>query len=333
MIISTIFLILILDFALGLQSGNDSPANSLSAMILRAKETKVAIPLIGVHDALSARIILDQKENSPSSFKDISLFVSGFGVSASRLGQPDAGILTRSDMEDASRNVILSVPRGTPVIVDGDTGYGGSSNVRQTIRRAAAIGAAAISIEDQHFPKRCTYVAGRGVNVVDREEAIRRVRTALAAQKEALEQDGNQIMVIARTDCRMGIDFQEAMARCQAFEQLGADIVYAENLQSNEEYIQLRRSISKPMILAQVQTGTDVENLRTVQEIGEMGFELALWGVSGLQAYVLAMASAASELLEQGGMVSSTRLATLEDVKRIVGFDELDEFDSRHPCV
>lgn len=105
--------------------------------------------------------------------------------------------------------------------------------------------------------------------------------------------------------------------------------MYTKNLQSDEEYMQFRNSISKPMILAQVLTGTNEQTLRTVQEIGEMGLELALWGVSGLQSLVMAMTNAASEVLEQGGIVSSTQVGgTLEDVKQIVGFNELNKFQS-----
>ncbi len=307
-------------------SSNDA-ATTFLQMIAKARETRTTIPMIGVHDTLSARIV--QQHNSSNK---IALFVSGFGVSASRLGEPDAGILTRSDMEDACRNVILSVPRPTPVIMDGDTGYGGASNIRQTIRRAAAMGAAAISIEDQVFPKRCTYVAGTNVNVVDRKDAVDRVRTAIAAQKEAYEQDGNKILLIARTDCRLGWNLQEAIERCQVFEELGADLVYAENLQSDDEYVRVRNLISKPMILAQVQTGRNEKQLKTMQEIGGMGFEVALWGVMGLQAAVAAMSHAVSELLGETGRVASTELATLESVKRVVGFDSLDEFEAQHRC-
>ena len=317
---------------IGLQR-NDVSTKSLSAMISRARETDVAIPLIGVHDALSARIILHQMERSPNPSKDIGLFISGFGVAAARLGQPDAGILTRTDMEDAARNVIMSIPSTTPIILDGDTGYGGSSNVRQTIRRAASLGATAISIEDQVFPKRCTFVAGSNVNVVGRDDSIKRIRTALAAKHESLEQDGNNVMVIARTDCRMGLGFEEALARCQLFEQLGADIVYAENLQSDEEYLKLREAITKPMILAQLQTGENDQVLRTFDDIGAIGYELALWGVSGLQAAVSAMVMAATDLLDRGGVVSSTKMASLSDVKNIVGFSELEDFESRHQCL
>jgi 2-methylisocitrate lyase-like PEP mutase family enzyme len=306
--------------------------NVLSEMIARARTSKTTIPLIGVHDSISARIVARQQHQQPD--RDIALFVSGFGVSATRLGQPDAGILTRSDMEDATRNIIASVPRRTiPVIVDGDTGYGGSPNVRQTIRRVAALGAAAITIEDQVFPKRCTYVAGRGVNVVERHEAVQRVNAALAAREEAWERDGNPMMVIARTDCRMATSFHEALERCLIFQEIDADIVYAENLQSIDEYVKLREHISKPMMLAQVQTGSNTEMLLSMKDVGDMGYELALWGVSGLQAAVAAMDLAVAELLmEDKAAVSSTVLASLGDVKDLVGFEDLDNFESMYPC-
>lgn len=314
--------------------------NVLSRMIATARETQTAIPLIGVHDALSARIVMAAEHRSigQKQDKNVGLFVSGFGVSASRLGQPDAGILTRSDMEDATRNILAAVQqqsgRGAPpVVMDGDTGYGGSANIRQTILRAAAMGVSAISIEDQVFPKRCTYVAGSGVRVVERTEAIQRIQAALAAQREAWEQSGNHISIIARTDCRMGTSFQEAIDRCLAFEELGSDIVYAENLQSTEEYMELRGEISTPMILAQVQTGMNESTLKSLQQVGDIGYELALWGVTGLQAAVAAMDNAVASILESDEQenYSCTKLASLEMIKGVVGFDDLDLFESRFP--
>lgn len=308
------------------------------------RAVKPAIPLIGVHDALSARIAIQQFEKFHSvkdDYPSLALFVSGFGVSASRLGQPDAGILTRSDIEDATRNVLQHSSRKDrksvskiPVIMDGDTGFGGASNLRQTVRRAAALGAAALSIEDQVFPKRCTYVAGSSVNIVERSQAVDRIKTAVAARQEALEQDGNEILLIGRTDCRMALGFAEAQGRCLAFEELGADIVYAENLQDDSEYENLRSTISCPIMLAQVQTGLSGQRLRTLQEIGEdLGYELALWGVTGLQAAVAAMNQAMLEFLETGGPISSTELSSLDDVKDLVGFSDLDDFEGKYPCV
>ena len=127
-------------------------------------------------------------------------------------------------MEDVARQCVRATG-GVPLIVDGDTGYGGASNLRRTVRGFAAAGAAAISIEDQAFPKRCTFAAGTGVRVVDRDAAVARVRAALRARDEAKDA-GHEVLVIARTDCRAALGLDEAIARCAAFDTLGADIVY-----------------------------------------------------------------------------------------------------------
>mmetsp|Transcript_35334 Transcript_35334/g.81873 ORF Transcript_35334/g.81873 Transcript_35334/m.81873 type:complete len:224 (+) Transcript_35334:91-762(+) len=179
--------------------------------------TAPAIALEGVHDALSARVL--SARGAPA------LFMSGFGVAASRYGVPDAGLVSRAEMEEAARVIIRASAAASaeaglpppPVICDGDTGYGGAANVRATVRGLAAAGAAAVTIEDQCYPgKRCTIVAGGGVRVVSREAAVRRVATAMVACKEAAVQDGRDVMLVARTDCRASEGLDEAIARCVA---------------------------------------------------------------------------------------------------------------------
>ena len=350
------------------------PSDRLLDLLSNARQQKHAVQLVGVHDALSARIIQQQHElkllqrqkekgDYSTSAAAMGLFVSGFGVSAARLGRPDMSILTRYEIEDTARNIIQSVSTSTsssappppPVIVDGDTGFGGTANVRETIRRMAAIKAAAITIEDQVFPKKCTYMAGSGVNIVSRTDAIDRIQTALAAQKEAEERDGNRILIVGRTDCRMAFGLDEAIERCLAFQELGADIVYAENLQSKEEYLALRKAMIggndvdatssssnsnsiAPMILAQFQTGKKDQRLYSVDEVSSMGYEMTLYGVAGLQATVAALESVASELFNDdgdsggGGIVTSTPLSSLNEIKDVVGFSDLDSFEKKYGC-
>ena len=119
-------------------------------------------------------------------------------------------------MEDTVKNIIAATNNKIPIIADGDTGYGGTANVRQTVLSMASTGATALSIEDQNFRKRCTYVAGKSVNVVNRQDAIARIETALAAQEEAFERTGNPLLIVARTDCRMALGVEEAIERCLA---------------------------------------------------------------------------------------------------------------------
>ena len=211
-------------FVLLLLLGTSAALLSPAQHLLQLASSQKGILLPGVYDALSSKIF--ERQGAPV------LFLSGFGVSAAKLGDPDAGIVTYSEMEETTRHVCSSVK--VPVFVDGDTGYGGTATMRRAIRGLAAAGAAAITIEDQVFPKRCAYAAG--VRVVDREASVRRAKAALASRQEALEQDGNHVLIVGRTDCRASLGFDEALARCLAYQELGADIVYAENLQSMDEY-------------------------------------------------------------------------------------------------
>ena len=361
-------------FVLGIQPSSSSatpdrssPSDRLADMLMTAREQQHAVRLVGVHDALSARVVqrqhaarverqqlqqpVDGPSNAnPSPQQQMGLFVSGFGVSASRLGRPDVSILTRSEQEDTARNIVQAVTSADtvvpppPVIVDGDTGFGGTANVRETIRRMAAIRAAAVTIEDQEFPKQCTYMAGKGVATVPREDAVRRVRAALAARNEASEIAGTPISVVARTDCRMGHGLDEAIERCLAFQELGADVVYAENLQSRDEYVALRKAMIggenvtggtrgvAPMILAQFQTGAPGQRLYPIDEVSAMGYEMTLYGVTGLQATVSALESVAAEIFEDGGIVRETPLSSLNEMKDVVGFSDLDSFEQKYGC-
>lgn len=296
--------------------------------------TRNAIILPGVHDALSAKIFAQQGAKA--------LFISGFGVSASKLGQPDLGLLTQTEMEQTLKNVVRAVaPYSTPIIVDGDTGYGGTMNIRRTIRDFAAAGAAAVSIEDQIFPKKCTYAAGSGVKVVSFEECKERIKIALAARDEARDIDGNDILILARTDCRAALGLEEAVRRCKMFEELGADICYAENLQSKDEYIHLAENLNPSTLkmLAQVhlfphstsEEVSDEQMLFTAREVGLMNYDLALFGVTPLQSVVNALENTATEMLGNGGssgFVQKSQSTSFQQLKSVVGFTDADQFES-----
>ena len=377
-VVATTTIVSGMKFSSSHQNRHKHPSERLLDLLSSARQHQKAMKVVGVHDALSARIVQQQHERQemklierqqqqkegalflPEPSTAMGLFVSGFGVSAARIGRPDVSILTRYEIEDTARNIISAVSSSSslfpppPVIVDGDTGFGGTANVRETVRRMAAIKAAAITIEDQIFPKRCTYIAGTDITCVSREESINRIRTALAAQKEAYELDGNKILIIARTDCRMSFGLDEAIERCLAFQQLGADIVYAENLQSELEYRTLRKAMIDggsddatasssssssitPMLMAQFQTGEKDQRLYTGKEVSAMGYEMTLYGVAGLQATVSALQLVSSEIFDDDsgcdGIVKSASLSTLDQIKDVVGISELDSFEEKYGCI
>jgi 2-methylisocitrate lyase-like PEP mutase family enzyme len=161
------------------------------------------------------------------------------------------------------------------------------------------------------------------VRVVERDAAVARVRAALRARDEAKEA-GHDVLVIARTDCRAALGLDEAIARCTAFDALGADVVYAENLQGRDEYARLRDEISNPhLMLAQLQN----DNMLSLDDVASLGFDLSLVGVTALQAYIATLQKAATSLVMTG---TATDLAPFDEVKRVVGFDELLAFEEAY---
>lgn len=311
----------------------ESAAYKLKKVCQEAKDERKSVVLPGIHDALSAKIFANAGAKA--------LFLSGFGVSASKLGEPDVGLLTQTEMESALRLVVQAVSStSTPVIVDGDTGYGGAMNIRRTIQSFASSGAAAITIEDQEFPKKCTYAAGKGVKVVSFDECRARIKAAIAARDEVKIIDGHDVLIVARTDCRAALGLEEAIARCQMFEKEGADICYAENLQSKDEYISLQRKLNPSTLtmLAQVQLNPNNNGCESDQiifdakEVGEMGFDLALFGVTPLQSFVHTMKSCASKMLgsSENGLVEDNQFTAFSELKEVIGFPEAERFESMY---
>src|SRR5689334_827397 len=172
----------------------------------------------GCYDALSAKLVAD------AGFK--VAFMSGFAVSAARLGLPDTGLISFNEMLDSLRGCCAAA-RSIPVIGDGDTGYGNALNVQRTVVEYARAGAAGVMIEDQVSPKKCGHT--RGKQVVSRKEARMKIRAAVDARADA------DILIMARTDARAVHGFKEALARCEDFEAEGADIILFEAPESEAE--------------------------------------------------------------------------------------------------
>jgi 2-methylisocitrate lyase-like PEP mutase family enzyme len=180
-------------------------------------------------DALSAKLI----EQAGFSLT----FMSGFATSASRIGQPDLGLMSYAEVLDQARNITDAIQ--IPLIADGDTGYGNAMNVRRTVTGFAKAGAAAVMIEDQLAPKRCGHTPGKAV--VSRAEAFDRIRAAQDA-KDA----GADILILARTDARHDHGLSEAIDRAAKFKELGADILFVEAPKTVEEMQTICRELPGP---------------------------------------------------------------------------------------
>jgi 2-methylisocitrate lyase-like PEP mutase family enzyme len=243
-------------------------------------------------------------------------FMSGFAVSATRLGLPDTGLISYGEMLDQGRNICAAV--SIPVIGDADTGYGNALNVKRTIHGYAGAGFACAMIEDQLAPKRCGHT--RGKEVVAREEALARVRAAVDAREE-----GADILVMARTDARAVLGFEEALWRARAFADIGADLVFLEAPASEAEMERSCREIPAPSMANMVEGGSTP--LLAPERLEELGYRIAAYPLTLLSAATRAM----TEVLE--ALRRGTRpdgLVSFDELRELVGFDVYDRERARY---
>ena len=267
------------------------------------------IVMSACYDALSAKLI--EAAGFPATF------MSGFGAAASRLGLPDTGLISYGELLDQGRNICSAV--SIPVLGDGDTGFGNAMNVKRTVRGYHQAGFACVMIEDQMMPKRCGHTAGK--EVVDFDEALKRIKAAIDARKE-----GADILIMARTDARATRGVEEALERCKAFSQLGADITFLEAPQSEEEMRSYCENVPGLKMANLIENGKTP--LLPMGVLHEMGFKIAVYALTLLNASIGAMQQALT-CLKQG--VAVPDLMDFQKLQRIVGFDEYDaELGSYH---
>ncbi len=282
----------------------DSPAGRLRAIL---DEPGLEV-MPGCYDALSAKLV------ERAGFR--VTFMGGFAVAAARLGLPDTGLISYGEMVDHGRDICAAV--SIPVVGDADTGYGNAVNVKRTLRGYAQAGFACAMIEDQVAPKRCGHT--RGKQVVDRAEALARVRAAVDARDE-----GADILVMARTDARATDGFDEALWRAQAFADSGADLVFPEAPRSEDEMRRLCREIPAPTMANMVEQGDTP--LLPAPRLEEIGYKLAVYPLTLLSAAIRA-AEEALAAMKSGRHPG--RLKDFAEMREVVGFDAYDMAEERY---
>ena len=262
----------------------------------------------GCHDAMSARLIEE------AGFE--LGFMSGFAVSAARLGMPDTGLISYGELVDQGRNICRAV--GIPLIGDGDTGFGSAQNVKRTVQGYADAGFAAIMIEDQLAPKRCGHTEGKAV--VSREEALMRVRAAVDARD-----DGADILIMARTDARACVDLDEAITRCRGFRAAGADITFLEAPLDEAEMRRYCEAVEGPKMANLIEGGRTP--LLPPDRLAAIGYTIAVYPLTLLNVSIRAMREALATL-RQGVPASGT--LDFEALKTAVGFPEYYAEEARY---
>jgi 2-methylisocitrate lyase-like PEP mutase family enzyme len=263
-----------------------------------------------VADPLSARLC--QEAGFPLAL------LGGFGIAAIGFAMPDAGLIDFTEVVTALHNTCAANP-GFPIIADGDTGYGNAMNVRRTVKEFARAGAAVILIEDQVWPKKCGHYGGKR-EVIAREEARLKIRAAVEARNEV----GADMLILGRTDARSAIGFDEAMARCEAFAAEGADIIFAEALETEAELKEFGRRFKHPKV-ANMMPKTPVKS-RT--ELKAMGFDIVTYNVL-IHAAVQAMQSTLAAL-KADNMAGAPPLASFDEVTRLVGLPDYMTLEQRY---
>jgi 2-methylisocitrate lyase-like PEP mutase family enzyme len=265
----------------------------------------------GVFDMVSLRLA--------DSFGFDALYMTGYGTVASHLGLPDAGLATYSDM--VGRVTAMAGMAHTPLIADADTGYGGLLNMRHTVRGYETAGAAAIQLEDQEFPKKCGHTPDR--RVIPMEDMVQKIRVAVDSRHS------RDFLIIARTDARTSLGLDEALRRAEAYAKAGADILFVESPESEEEMRRIGQRFDVPLVANMVERGRTP--VLTRAELESIGYKLAIFPVTALLAAVQAMSSVYQTLQQQGSSASMpVPLYDFADLTRLMGFEDVWAFEKRY---
>ncbi len=279
-----------------------SPADRLRDML----DQPGIITMPGCHDALSASLAEE------AGFE--STFMSGFAVSATRLGKPDTGLISYSEMLDQGRYICSRV--SIPVFGDGDTGFGNALNVKRTVQGYAQAGFACIMLEDQVMPKRCGHTKDK--TVVSFDEACSRIQAAVDTRDE-----GSDILIMARTDARAIHGLDEAINRAKEFAKIGADITFLEAPESIQEMHQYCDAVPGYKMANMVEHGKTP--ILPSKQLEQIGYKISVYPLTQLSAAIKAMQESLKSI-KQG--IQADNILDFEILKDVVGFnDYYDEFE------
>jgi len=263
----------------------------------------------GAPDSLTARLI------EQAGFE--AIYMTGFGATASRLGRPDIGLLTQTEMTTHARDMARAV--SIPIVADADTGYGGPANIARTIEEYAQAGVAAIHLEDQVAPKRCGQLAG--IKLIPAEENVRRLKCAIASRP------ANGPLIIGRTDAMPAIGPEEAVRRALMYQDAGVDLVFVDGIKKISEVEIVARQVPGPKVVSIVD-GNETVAL-TARDLEQMGFAVVFYAVTALFSAAKAMADALAILKRDGtpakaasAMMSYADFSALVDLPRFQALDE-----------
>jgi 2-methylisocitrate lyase-like PEP mutase family enzyme len=266
----------------------------------------------GVADALGARLV------AMEGFE--AVYMTGFGTSLTRLGMPDVGLLTETEMVDNAARIVDASQ--LPVIADADTGYGNPVNVRRTIRDYERAGVAGVHLEDQQWPKRCGHLSGK--RVIPTAEMVAKLKSACDARRDP------DFLIIARTDAIAVEGLQAAFDRAQAYREAGADVLFVEAPVGVEQVREVSKRFAGVPLLYNMAASGKTPDL-PADELGRLGFKLAIFPNWMLLAAIPAMQNLLRELKRAGGIAHMRdKVATFKTFTEVAGLPEVQALEARY---
>jgi len=245
-------------------------------------------------------------------------YVSGYATAAMRYGVPDIGLVGYGEIE----NMVTATRNATalPLIVDCDTGYGDVANVVRTVRGLERLGAAAIQIEDQVWPKRCGHMANKVVE--PRDVAVRKIRAAVEARQNP------DTLIVARTDSRGPHGLDDALDRCHAFKEAGADILFVDGPQSREELDIIGAQLPGPLLANMSESG--LTPILSAQELYEIGFAIVMFPSTTVRLMTKVVNDFLAELKQTGDSRPwIDRMATLDETNAALHMEAIRAFEQK----
>jgi 2,3-dimethylmalate lyase len=281
-----------------------------SLRVLFQTERPVLAP--GCYDALGARLIEE------AGFS--AVYMTGFGTAAGRLGRPDVGLLTMSEMVDNARRIVNAVQ--LPVIADADTGYGNAINVIRTVQEFERAGVAAIHLEDQVMPKKCGHMEGK--QVIPGREMVEKVRAAVDARRSA------DFLVIARTDAAAVEGLDAAITRGHAYREAGADVLFIEAPRSDQEIAAVAAAFPDVPLLFNYAEGGKTPPIE-LDRLRELGYALVIFPISTLLAATAAMRRVLTRIKMDGTPTMALHeLPRFQEFLEFIGLAEIRELEQRY---
>ncbi|MBA9027481.1 methylisocitrate lyase [Peribacillus huizhouensis] len=282
-----------------------SPQADLANRFRKLIAAPEILQIPGTHDAMAGLVA------KKTGFK--ALYLSGAAYTASR-GLPDLGIVTSDEVAERARDIVRATD--LPILVDIDTGFGGVLNVARTVREMQEAGVAAVQIEDQDLPKKCGHLNGK--KLVTKEEMAQKIKV--------IKQVAPTMYIVARTDARAVEGIELAIERVNAYIEAGADAIFPEALQSEEEFRQFSKQINIPLLANMTEFGKTP--YYTAEEFQEMGYQLVIYPVTSLRVAAKAYERVFEQIKQEGTQKGALQnMQTRSELYETIAYHDFEDLD------